>query len=261
MFVVSEKLLVDSAQLELDILLDLPITGDLAESGSDPFEQHAGQNKILLERWKFCFRSTGEISSVQLAQRLPQIYKYLIVLFRSLFMYSHWVPSASVQVWLGDARDLLRYELSMTEEAMARDPDVTELDLGVEAITYDLDPVEAPFGTFHAGVTYRNPSCYLLETRGPQVQTSTDSDSLIPPQDVDETSGEAVDVNSQHQIREESLADPGYGLIKPLSRDEDHRKPRSIYLICIQNTSSALSEDNEEIAHRTRYDICPLEKC
>ena len=266
MTVVSEQLLVESAQLELDILLDLPATRDLAKLGPDSFEQHFRQNKILLERWKFCFRSKGKISFSQLRHQLPQIYKYLTVLFRSLFMYCHWVPSAGVQAWLGDERDLLRYEVSMTEVAQARDPAVTQPDLGVEAMSYHLDPVEAPFGTFQAGVTYRNPSFYLIEASRQKVQTSTDSDILIPAQDVKEVSSEAVDIKSQHQTVGESLPNPGYGLIKPLSRNkgqdfEDHRKPRSVYLRRVQNTRSALSEDNEAVPHQTRYDICLLEEC
>lgn len=136
-----------------------------ASRGASASQPHqSGSDEIILERWRI---ELGESSSglpADLSSILPTVYKKSIVLFRSLFTYSKFLPA-----WKFSRRNTnlrrspalqLRYRVidgSTLHRDASRDHLTTPLYEGNEKVvdTYSFGVTESPAGPFSVSVTYR----------------------------------------------------------------------------------------------------------
>ncbi|KAJ5661964.1 Autophagy-related protein 13 [Penicillium maclennaniae] len=126
--------------------------------------RQSDSNEIILERWRI---ELGESSSglpSDLSSILPTVYKKSIVLFRSLFTYSKFLPA-----WKFSRRNTkvrrspalqLRYRVidgSTIRSDLAGDRLTTPLHEGSEKVvdTYSFGVTESPAGPFTVSVTFR----------------------------------------------------------------------------------------------------------
>lgn len=123
--------------------------------------------EILLERWtiKIGDRTSALPSPSELNSILPAVYKKSIVLFRSLFTYSHFLPAWKFSRRIAKARASsqlkLRYRIREGSSARAspRSDSLTiPLFKSDENVTndYSFGATDSPAGPFSINVTYRN---------------------------------------------------------------------------------------------------------
>ena len=128
-------------------------------------KRRAGQeHEVILERWTVQLGEDGSPLPADLTNILPLVYKKSIVLFRSLFTYSNFLPAWKFSRTLGKVRSQgalkLRYRImDGTQMGPRTQPDNLTLplfeskDKAVAEYTFGI--TDSPAGPFSVGVTYR----------------------------------------------------------------------------------------------------------
>ncbi|RAL16275.1 putative autophagy protein Atg13 [Aspergillus homomorphus CBS 101889] len=135
--------------------------------GQSAAPRPAGPDDVILERWKVELGDMSDRLPTDLGSILPTVYKKSIVLFRSLFTYSKFLP-----VWKFARRNgrlrthpalRIKYRiLAENPDAMTSKPDRLTTPLfessGKVVDTYSFGVTDSPAGPFSVEVTYRT-SC------------------------------------------------------------------------------------------------------
>ncbi|KAL2012296.1 hypothetical protein VTN00DRAFT_5014 [Thermoascus crustaceus] len=138
-----------------------------ARDDSSGRPQNASQNEVILERWKVELGEPSGKPPADLGSILPTVYKKSIVLFRSLFTYSKFLPAWRLAKRNGKMRTspALRIKYRILEgvpaQADSRHDNLTiplHEGNGKVAETYTFGVTESPAGPFSVQVTYRT-SC------------------------------------------------------------------------------------------------------
>ncbi|OJK02317.1 hypothetical protein ASPACDRAFT_76716 [Aspergillus aculeatus ATCC 16872] len=127
----------------------------------------AGSDDVILERWKVELGGMSDKLPTDLGSVLPTIYKKSIVLFRSLFTYSKFLPAWKFAKRTGRLRAhpalRIKYRISAgNPDAGSSKPDRLTMPLfessGKVVETYTFGVTDSPAGPFSVEVTYRT-SC------------------------------------------------------------------------------------------------------
>ncbi|KAJ5616839.1 hypothetical protein N7537_001953 [Penicillium hordei] len=124
----------------------------------------SGNDEIILERWRIELGGSSSRPPADLSSILPTVYKKSIVLFRSLFTYSKFLPA-----WRFSKRNKklrqspalqIKYRVvdgSATRDELSLDHLTAPLSEGSEKVvdTYSFGVTESPAGPFSVQVTYR----------------------------------------------------------------------------------------------------------
>ena len=143
---------------------------DVKEALNSPHSSRTGkrrelvEDQVILERWTIQLGDhTGPLAT-DLAVILPLVYKKSIVLFRSLFTYSNFLPARKFSRGIGKARSYGALKLKYRIVDGTQVPGLSRSDnLSVPlyqsndqvASTYDFGITESPAGPFSIGVSYR----------------------------------------------------------------------------------------------------------
>lgn len=129
--------------------------------------QDSSQNEVILERWRIELGEPSGKPPADLGSILPTVYKKSIVLFRSLFTYSKFLPAWRLAKRNGKMRTspALRIKYRILEGVPAQaDSRYDNLTIplhegnGKVVDTYSFGVTESPAGPFSVQVTYRT-SC------------------------------------------------------------------------------------------------------
>ena len=122
------------------------------------------EHEVILERWTVQLGEDGSPLPADLTNILPLVYKKSIVLFRSLFTYSNFLPAWKFSRALGKVRSQgalkLRYRImDGTQMGSRAQPDNLTVPLfdSKEKVVQDyaFGITDSPAGPFSVGVTYR----------------------------------------------------------------------------------------------------------
>jgi autophagy-related protein 13 len=122
------------------------------------------EHEVILERWTVQLGEDGSPLPTDLTNILPLVYKKSIVLFRSLFTYSNFLPAWKFSKALGKVRSQgalrLRYRImDGTQSGPRPQPDnltVPLFDSKDKVVAeYAFGITDSPAGPFSVGVTYR----------------------------------------------------------------------------------------------------------
>ena len=137
---------------------------DVKESLAASHPSRATGDDIILERWRIELGGTSTKLPADLGSILPTVYKKSIVLFRSLFTYSKFLPA-----WKFVKRNRkqranpvlqVKYRILNAHEA-GQDTGLDHLTVplyetsGKVVDTYSFGTIDSPAGPFSVGVTYR----------------------------------------------------------------------------------------------------------
>ena len=130
-----------------------------------------GSHEIILERWKVALGDPPGQPPVDLGPMLPTVYKKSIVLFRSLFTYSKFLPAWKLAKRNGKMRTnpalQIKYRIRggrLPDSDLDPDPKLDHLTVPLQGgsgrvvETYSFGTTESPAGPFSVQVTYRR-SC------------------------------------------------------------------------------------------------------
>lgn len=147
-----------------DVLESLAISREAHPSRAP----QTGSDDIILERWKVELGDTTNRLPADLGSILPTVYKKSIVLFRSLFAYSKWLPA-----WKFAKRNRklraspalhIKYRILNWHDHTNKNSGLDHLTVplyetnGKVVDTYSFGTTESPAGPFSVEVTYRT-SC------------------------------------------------------------------------------------------------------
>ncbi|KAJ5899564.1 Autophagy-related protein 13 [Penicillium taxi] len=167
----------------------------------------SGSDEIILERWRIELGEPSSSPPADLGSILPTVYKKSIVLFRSLFTYSKFLPAwklckRSSQVRMNSA---LKIRYRVADGSSCKDPTIDHLTAplyeGTEKVVdvYKFGVTESPAGPFSVQVSYRTNCDFRVDDSEALLSSrfmGADDDIFRPSLPADETMRANIEVGS-----------------------------------------------------------------